>query len=51
MTKRLKRPRDPVELGNLIGDSPADCTGISIKEVEGRPNPKYISTSYVERQN
>jgi len=31
--------------------SPADCTGISVKEIEGRPNPKYISTSYVERQN
>jgi len=31
--------------------SPAECTGISIKSVEGNPNPKYISTSYVERQN
>lgn len=31
--------------------SPAECTGISIKTVEGRPNPNYISTSYVERQN
>ena len=31
--------------------SPAECTGISMKEIEGRPNPKYISTSYVERQN
>lgn len=31
--------------------SPADCTGISVKSVEGNPNPKYISTSYVERQN
>src|SRR5882672_10747814 len=30
---------------------PADCTGISVKAVEGNPNPKYISTSYVERQN
>ena len=31
--------------------SPAECTGISVKSVEGNPNPKYISTSYVERQN
>lgn len=31
--------------------SPAECTGVSIKSVEGNPNPKYISTSYVERQN
>jgi IS1 family transposase len=31
--------------------SPAECTGVSIKAVEGRPTPKYISTSYVERQN
>jgi hypothetical protein len=32
-------------------NSPAECTGISIRSVEGNPNPKYISTSYVERQN
>lgn len=31
--------------------SPAECTGVSVKSVEGNPNPKYISTSYVERQN
>lgn len=31
--------------------SPAECTGISVKSIEGNPNPKYISTSYVERQN
>lgn len=31
--------------------SPAECTGVSVKTVEGRPNPNYISTSYVERQN
>jgi hypothetical protein len=30
---------------------PAECTGVSLKAVEGWPNPKYISTSYVERQN
>src|SRR5260370_22454848 len=29
--------------------SPADCTGVSVRSVEGNPNPKHISTSYVER--
>jgi hypothetical protein len=31
--------------------SPAECTGIKKIVVEGEPNPKHISTSYVERQN
>lgn len=31
--------------------SPADCIGIRKKEVEGNPDPKHVSTSYVERQN
>jgi IS1 family transposase len=31
--------------------SPAECTGIKIQPVVGNPNPKHISTSYVERQN
>ena len=31
--------------------SPAECTGISVKSVEGNPDPKYTSTSFVERQN
>ena len=31
--------------------SPADCTGIIKSRVEGDPDPKHISTSYVERQN
>ena len=31
--------------------SPADCTGIIKTRVEGRPDPKHVSTSYVERQN
>jgi IS1 family transposase len=31
--------------------SPAECTGIKKTPIEGRPDPKYISTSYVERQN
>ena len=31
--------------------SPAECTGIIKTEIEGKPDPKHISTSYVERQN
>jgi IS1 family transposase len=31
--------------------SPAVCTGIKIEKVIGDPDPKHISTSYVERQN
>jgi IS1 family transposase len=31
--------------------SPAECTGARKKPIEGRPDPKHISTSYAERQN
>ncbi len=31
--------------------SPAECTGIKKTPIEGKPDPKHISTSYVERQN
>lgn len=31
--------------------SPAECTGTEIIDIAGRPNPKFISTSFVERQN
>ncbi len=31
--------------------SPAKCTGIKKKPIEGNPDEDYISTSYVERQN
>ncbi len=31
--------------------SPAECIGITTKVIEGKPDPKHISTSYVERQN
>lgn len=31
--------------------SPARCIGSDMKVVSGDPNPRYISTSYVERQN
>ncbi len=31
--------------------SPAQCIGCEVKTISGNPNPKHISTSYVERQN
>lgn len=31
--------------------SPAECTGIRKRTVEGKPDADYVSTSYVERQN
>ena len=31
--------------------SPAVCLGCKVEEVTGDPDPKHISTSYVERQN
>jgi IS1 family transposase len=31
--------------------SPAECIGCEAKRVQGSPDPKHISTSYVERQN
>ena len=31
--------------------SPADCIGIKKRAVEGEPDMKHVSTSYVERQN
>lgn len=31
--------------------SPAICTGIKKTEIQGKPDPKHISTSYVERAN
>jgi hypothetical protein len=31
--------------------SPAECTGIKKTIIEGKPDPKHISTSYVERSN
>jgi IS1 family transposase len=31
--------------------SPAQCIGVTMETVTGAPNPKHISTSYVERQN
>jgi IS1 family transposase len=31
--------------------SPAECTGAVKTPIEGKPDPKHISTSFVERQN
>src|SRR5271165_3346835 len=31
--------------------SPAKCIGCDMKTVSGNPDPKHVSTSYVERQN
>ena len=31
--------------------SPAKCIGCEMKEMNGRPDPKHVSTSFVERQN
>jgi IS1 family transposase len=31
--------------------SPANCIGTEAKVVQGKPDPQFISTSYVERQN
>src|SRR6185437_1214135 len=31
--------------------SPAECIGCEKKPIMGRPNPRHISTSYIERQN
>ena len=31
--------------------SPSECTGTRKRRVEGDPDPKAVSTSYVERQN
>lgn len=31
--------------------SPAECVGCKRKRINGKPDPRYISTSFVERQN
>jgi len=31
--------------------SPARCVGTDIETIQGKPDPKHVSTSYVERQN
>jgi hypothetical protein len=39
------------DTGNEKRYSPAVCLGCKVEEVTGNPDPKHISTSYVERQN
>ncbi len=39
------------EPGNETRYSPAQCLGVKVETVTGSPDPKHISTSYVERQN
>jgi IS1 family transposase len=39
------------ESTNVKKYSPAECTGCKKTRVMGDPNPKFVSTSYVERQN
>jgi hypothetical protein len=31
--------------------SPAECTGAKKTRIEGKPDPRHVSTSYAERQN
>jgi len=50
---------DYAQLIKLYGDvpgpagrySPAECTGIKKTSIEGKPDAKHVSTSYVERNN
>lgn len=37
--------------GSEVRYSPAECTGIRKRTVEGSPDADYVSTPYVERQN
>ena len=41
---RIRLPTNP-------GTAPATCIGCDMKVVSGDPDPKHVSTSYVERQN
>ena len=37
--------------GNEKRYSPAECTGIRKRRIEGSPDPTHVSTSYAERNN
>jgi IS1 family transposase len=37
--------------GDLGRYSPGECVGAEQRRVEGRPDPKHVSTSFAERQN
>jgi IS1 family transposase len=49
LVKHYAAPKPQIEAARRY--SPVECTGISTQIVAGNPNPSYISTSYVERQN
>jgi len=38
-------------VGALGRYSPGECIGTDLRRVEGRPDPRHVSTSYVERHN
>lgn len=38
-------------VGTIGRYSPGECIGAEPRRIEGRPDPKHISTSYVERKN
>jgi hypothetical protein len=43
--------RDEKKVENDLRYSPATCIGCEMKTVSGDPDPKHVSTSYVERHN
>lgn len=45
----IKQYGEPI--GALGRYSPGECVGAEQRRVEGRPDPKHVSTSYMERQN
>lgn len=47
----VKIYNEPQTEGNEKRYSPGECCGARKEEVKGDPDPKHISTSYVERQN
>ena len=57
--KAFRGEVDYAQLVKIYGDtsegqkrySPADCLGCERKAIVGDPDPKHVSTSYIERQN
>jgi IS1 family transposase len=43
--------RAPADASAAVRYSPAKITGITTEVIRGNPDPRHISTSYVERQN
>ncbi len=41
----------PVSRSATRSGRPAECIGAKKRHIEGKPDPKHASTSYVERQN